>query len=169
MTMSTRVAVMDQGRALQIDAPRVIFRRPADMMVATFIGTPAMNIIPAAVVPTSGGLAIELLGRHIRVATRHEVVLQGLKRVAVGIRPQALRLTPPGPDRITGRVFLREPLGLEDEVLVEASDGTRVKAVTVAGEEFPEGATAGLEFAQQDLYVFHPESSTTLCYGIHHS
>jgi len=54
MTMSTRVAVMDQGRALQIDPPRTIFRRPADMMVATFIGTPAMNIIPAAVVTTPG-------------------------------------------------------------------------------------------------------------------
>ena len=68
MTMSTRVAVMDQGRALQIDPPRVIFRRPADMTVATFIGTPAMNIIPAAVVPTPAGVAIELLGRQIPVA-----------------------------------------------------------------------------------------------------
>ncbi len=46
MTMSTRVAVMDRGQALQVDPPRTIFRHPHDMTVATFIGTPDMNIAP---------------------------------------------------------------------------------------------------------------------------
>ncbi|MGH7752642.1 MAG: ABC transporter ATP-binding protein, partial [Gemmatimonadales bacterium] len=162
MTMSTRVAVMDQGRALQIDAPRTLFRRPADITVASFIGTPAMNIIPAAVVATPSGLAIELLGRQIPVAVGHHAALQGLKRVAVGIRPQALRLVLPGPDRITGRVFLREPLGLEDEVLVETADGTRVKVVTMTEEEFPEGSAIGIEVAPENLYLFDPQSGTVL-------
>lgn len=164
--MSTRVAVMDQGRVLQIDPPRVIFRRPADMTVATFIGTPAMNIIPATVVTTPKGVAIELLGKQITVAPRHHAALQGLKLVEVGIRPQALRLVPPGPDRITGRVFLREPLGLEDEVLVEAADGTRVKIVTAAGEDSPEGSAIGLDFSPRDLYLFELEAGTTVCGGI---
>ena len=65
-----------------------------------------------------------------------------------------------------GRVYLREPLGLEDEVLVETTDGVRVKTVTAAGEEFPEGASVGLDFAPRDLYLFQPEARTTLCYGI---
>ena len=166
MTMSTRVAVMDQGRALQVDPPRVIFRRPADMTVATFIGTPAMNIIPAGVVTMTGGLAIELLGRQIPVAPRHHAALQGLKRVEVGIRPQALRLVPLGRDRITGRVFLREPLGLEDEVLVETAGGTRLKVLTAAMDEFPEGEQVGVDFAPRDLYLFQPEAKTILCYGL---
>ena len=166
MTMSTRVAVMDQGRALQIAPPRELFRRPADMTVATFIGTPAMNIIPALVVTTPSGVAIELLGRLIPVAPRHHAALQGLKRVEVGIRPQALRLVPSGPDWITGRVFLREPLGLEDEVLVETADGTRVRVVSAAGEGFPEGSATGLEFVSGSIHLFQPESKLTLCQGI---
>jgi multiple sugar transport system ATP-binding protein len=166
MTMSTRVAVMEQGRALQIGPPRTIFRHPSDQRVATFIGTPAMNVVPAAVVETPAGVAIELLGWHCPVAPRHHAALQGLKRVEAGLRPQALRLVPAGPDRIGGRVFLREPLGLEDEVLVETADGTRVKAVTAAGDEFPEGAAVGLQFAARDLYLFHPESKATLCHGV---
>jgi multiple sugar transport system ATP-binding protein len=166
MTMSTRVAVMDQGRALQIDPPRTIFRRPADMTVATFIGTPAMNIIRASVVATPGGLAIDLLGQQVPLAPRHHAALQGLKRVAVGIRPHALRLVMPAPDRITGRVFLREPLGLEDEVLVEMANGTQVKVVAAAGEEFPERAAVALDFAPADLYLFHPESGEAICHGI---
>jgi len=166
MTMSTRVAVMDQGRALQIDPPRVIFRRPADMTVATFIGTPAMNIVAATVVATSSGLAIELLGRQIPVAPRNHGPLQGLKRVEVGIRPQSVRLMVPDPQRTTGRVFLREPLGLEDEVLVEMADGTRVRAVTATGEAFPEGAAVSLDLSSRDLYLFQPESKMTLCCGV---
>jgi multiple sugar transport system ATP-binding protein len=165
MTMSTRVAVMDQGRALQIAPPRELFRRPADVTVATFIGTPAMNIIPATVVTTPFGLAIELMGRQIPVAARHHAAFQGLKRVEVGIRPQALRLLPSGPGRIAGRVFLREPLGLEDEVLVETADGTRVKVVTAAGEEFPEKSDVALDWVAQDLNVFQKESGVAVCYG----
>src|SRR5260370_1223888 len=106
MTMSTRVAVMDQGRALQIAPPRDLFRRPADITVATFIGTPAMNIIPALVVTTPSGVALERLGRLIPVAPRHHAALQGLKRVEVGIRPQALRLVPARADWSTGPPFL---------------------------------------------------------------
>jgi multiple sugar transport system ATP-binding protein len=166
MTMSTRVAVMDQGRALQVAPPRELFRRPADMTVATFIGTPAMNILSAVIVTRPSGLAIELLGRQIPVAPCHHAALRGLQRAKVGIRPQALRLVPPTAERITGRVFLREPLGLEDEVLVDTDDGTRVKAVTSVGEEFPEGAVVGLDFGLPDLYLFHSESKETICSGI---
>jgi multiple sugar transport system ATP-binding protein len=166
MTMSTRVAVMDHCRALQIDAPRTLFRRPADVTVATFIGTPAMNIIPATVVTTPSGLAIELLGQRIPVAPRQHPALQGLDRVEAGIRPQALRLMKAQAGRITGRVFLREPLGLEDEVLIVTDDGARVKAVTPAGDEFAEGTVVTLDVTPGDVHLFSPDSKLALCHGV---
>jgi len=162
MTMSTRVAVMDQGRALQIDPPRVIFRRPADITVATFIGTPAMNIIPAAVVTRSSGIVLELLGKQIPVAPGYQAALQELKDVLVGIRPQAIRLSQPRPDAIVGRVFLREPLGLEDEVLMEMAEGTSVKVVTAEGQEFREGVPAALDLVVSQIHLFHPQSKERL-------
>jgi hypothetical protein len=125
-----------------------------------------MNIFPAVVAATPSGLVIELLGRQIPVGPRHSAALQGLKWVDVGIRPQALRLLPPGPGRITGRVFLREPLGLEDEVLVETGDGTRVRVVTGAMEEFPEGSAVGLDVSLRDMYVFQSQSKETIFHGI---
>jgi multiple sugar transport system ATP-binding protein len=166
MTMSTRLAVMDRGSVLQIDSPRHVFRYPHDMTVATFIGTPAMNIVPATVVATASGLAVELLGRHFGVHPRHHAKLRPLTRVAAGLRPQALRLVPPSADRIRGSVFLREPLGLEDEVLVQVGDGLHLKLVANDGQEFAEGAEVGLDFALRDLYLFHPETRRTLCEGI---
>jgi ABC-type Fe3+/spermidine/putrescine transport system ATPase subunit len=124
-----------------------------------------MNIIPATVVTTPSGLAIELLGKQIPIAPGHHTTLRGLKRVDVGIRPHALRLVPPGPDRITGRVFLREPLGLEDEVLVETADGTRVKVVTAAGEEFEEGAAVAIDLPSEQMHLFEVSSRMSLGYG----
>jgi hypothetical protein len=95
--------------------------------------------------------------------------LKGIDRVDAGIRPQALRLVPPMPGKITGKVFLREPLGLEDEVIVQAPDGMRVKIVTGSGQEFLEGSEVSLDFEGKDLYLFHPESKETLCFGINSS
>jgi hypothetical protein len=100
---------------------------------------------------------------------RHDDKLKGVSRVDSGIRPQVFHPVPPTPGKITGRVFLREPLGLEDEVIVQASDGTRVKIVSASGEEFPEGREVSLDFEGKDLYLFNPESKKTLCFGINSS
>jgi hypothetical protein len=50
--------------------------------------------------------------------------------------------------------------------LVEMANGTQVKVVAAAGEEFPERAAVGLEFALADLHLFHPESREAVCHGI---
>ncbi len=166
MTMSSRLAVMDKAKAVQIDRPKNVFMLPRNQTVATFIGTPAMNIIPAAVVSAQGGPVVRFLGGQFRVDLRYHETLKGIDRVDAGIRPQAFRLVPPTPGKITGKVFLREPLGLEDEVIVQTPDGTRVKTVTGSGQEFPEGSEVSLDFETKDLYLFHPESKETLCFGI---
>jgi hypothetical protein len=55
---------------------------------------------------------------------------------------------------------------LEDEVLVETADGTRVKVVTATGEAFPEGREVALDFSGRDVHLFSSESRMTLCHGI---
>jgi ABC-type sugar transport system ATPase subunit len=139
---------------------------PRNQTVATFIGTPAMNIIPAAVVPAPGGLAVRFLGGQFRIDPRHFKKLKGIGRVDAGIRPQTFRLIPPAAGKIVGKVFLREPLGLEDKVIIQAPDGTRVKIVSGTGQEFVEGNEVGLDFGPKDLYLFHAESKEALCFGI---
>jgi multiple sugar transport system ATP-binding protein len=166
MTMSSRLAVMDKGSAIQIDEPRTVFRFPQNQMVATFIGTPAMNLFRAFVVSGPEGKVVSLLGGQFPIHSGHHRKLRDIERVEAGIRPQALRLIPAGRARIRGSVFLREPLGLEDEVLVQIQDETKVKVISESGNAFPEGGEVGLEFDEKDLYLFHPETKETLCFGI---
>ena len=159
MTMSTRLAVMDAGAAVQIDPPRVIFDAPENKTVATFIGTPAMNIVPGGIVQDGDGLAIDLFGRRIAVPADRAQALGARRQVEIGMRPQALRLVAPEGDAIRGTVLLREPLGLEDEFLVQIDDAT-VKVVTSQGRRFAEDSAVGLEIDPRAALPVRPRDRT---------
>ena len=83
MTMSDRVAMMDAGRILQVGTPSELYARPANLRVAQFIGSPAINVLPGRVEPngivTVAGVAVPL-----------GVSLSPGARVSVGLRPEAI-------------------------------------------------------------------------------
>jgi len=166
MTMSSRLAVMDKGAAVQIDRPKNIFMLPQDQVVATFIGTPAMNILPAEIISESNQMILSLLGVLLEIHARHRESLQNHAKVEAGIRPQSLRIVPPTRGKIEGTVFLREPLGLEDEVIIHTAAGMNIKVISASDQEFPEGARVSLDFDPRNLYLFDPQSKKTLCFGI---
>jgi multiple sugar transport system ATP-binding protein len=58
MTMGDRVALLKQGRLQQVDAPQVLYERPANLFVAGFIGSPAMNLVDAALDGDGDGLTV---------------------------------------------------------------------------------------------------------------
>ena len=165
MTMSTRLAMMQAGRPLQIDRPRTVFSRPRSEAVATFIGTPAMNVLDAELVTGPAGLMIDAAGLRLPVAPDRVRRLDGLGRCRLGIRPQALSLVAPGRGRGDGTLVLREALGIEDEFLVDLG-AAQVKAVARADEPWGEGARVGLDIAPADALIFHPETGETLLHGL---
>jgi len=84
MTLGERVAVMRDGRIQQVDTPQTLYRRPANLYVAAFIGSPAMNLVEAEV--TDG--RVQFAGLSIPLPANH--VAPG--RVVLGIRPQDFSL-----------------------------------------------------------------------------
>jgi multiple sugar transport system ATP-binding protein len=129
MTMGDRVAVLKHGVLQQLDAPSVLYRRPSNLFVAGFIGSPAMNLVEATVRRSDGRMAVEF-GSN-RVGLDEDVLgerpaLEGYvdRRVIVGIRPEdmedaELRTDVPPDRRIATQVDLREDMG--SEVLVHFS------------------------------------------------
>jgi sn-glycerol 3-phosphate transport system ATP-binding protein len=81
MTMADQVVLMRNGRIEQDAAPAVLYEKPATIFAARFVGTPPMNVVPAAFVPET--LAASPLGRP-------------RDTLAVGVRPEAVRLSPGG-------------------------------------------------------------------------
>jgi multiple sugar transport system ATP-binding protein len=84
MTLGQRVAVLRDGRIQQVDSPQALYRRPANLFVAAFIGSPAMNLVEASV----DGDAVEFGGVRIPVAPGYAPSVDG-GRVVLGIRPEA--------------------------------------------------------------------------------
>jgi multiple sugar transport system ATP-binding protein len=118
MTMGHRVAVLRDGDLQQCDTPAMLYHAPANLFVAGFIGSPAMNMLPAA---ASGPLRIA--GADLGVADD-----QGGDRTTVGFRPETVAVTPTGP--VAARIRTVEDLGSEVFVhLVIDHDGAEHRIV----------------------------------------
>ena len=120
MTMGHRVALLNDGLLQQVDTPRAMYDRPANVFVAGFIGSPAMNLRRAGVADGAvvlGGARLPL-AESVRVADGTEVT--------VGLRPESLAVaTSETPGVIKLEVSLVEQLGADAYVHgVLAGDGT---------------------------------------------
>jgi multiple sugar transport system ATP-binding protein len=140
MTMGTRVAVLKDGRLLQVDSPQRLYDEPVNLFVATFIGSPAMNLLAGTVeLGEAGRLAVRVGCQRLVLDEAVVAAHPGLPElvggsVVVGIRPEALSdvAVEPGapPDRVLGAtVDLVESLGAELVVHVAVTD------LPVAGDD----------------------------------
>jgi multiple sugar transport system ATP-binding protein len=129
MTMGDRVAVIKKGELQQVDAPQFLYDHPANLFVAGFIGSPAMNMVEADLVREDGGLYAVFGSTRLRVADEVVSERPGIRayeghRVIAGIRPENMEdasIMPIIPEdrRMKVDIVLREALG--SEVLVHFS------------------------------------------------
>ena len=158
MTMGSRVAVLRDGVVQQVDAPQDLYDRPANLFVATFIGSPSMNLYRAGLNRGSGGrIAVRIGSTDLELPTATLAGRPQLEsfignEVVVGIRPEAfydLDFRRAGSDRqaLTAVVDLVESLGAD--LLVHARIGAVVVAVdgSDSKEPAPTDAQAGFERA----------------------
>jgi multiple sugar transport system ATP-binding protein len=125
MTMGDRVAVMRDGELQQVDTPQRLYDVPANLFVASFVGSPAMNIFEAAVRRDNERLLCKVGDSEFELpadltAARPALADYGDRRLAVGIRPEDVREAA-GWDgaRLRGRIILVESLGSEQLVHIE--------------------------------------------------
>jgi multiple sugar transport system ATP-binding protein len=86
MTMGSRIAVLNQGVLQQVDTPRRLYDQPANLFVASFIGSPAMNLVPASVDHASGSLATSM--GVLRLTDIQREALGRREQVVLGLRPE---------------------------------------------------------------------------------
>ncbi|HET7715295.1 MAG TPA: ABC transporter ATP-binding protein [Bauldia sp.] len=116
LTMADRIAIMRAGVIEQIASPHAIFAKPANVFVASFIGTPQMNLIEAAFAEVAEGEAELAFGdQRLRLAVNGAArALAKGKTMTFGVRPRAFTLAGAASERtISGSVELIEPMGAE--------------------------------------------------------
>jgi multiple sugar transport system ATP-binding protein len=111
MTMGHRVAVLSQGRLQQCDTPRVLYDSPANVFVAGFIGSPAMNLCQAPL-GVDGHAELNGLRVELPAAAAASAASKGLSEVVLGLRPESIELAADA-DGIPARVEVVEELGAD--------------------------------------------------------
>ena len=167
MTLASRIAVMDNGLIRQFAAPETVYEQPADLFVAGFMGSPAMNLVPARVVQ-DGGIWLEVedargnvrlavpagstasvgahVGRHLQLELRPEIITQQGTQ-----RPSEFLCTFQRP------VDVVEPTG-PDTMIVFDLGGVEMIARVHPEDRAPIGSLYSFEVNMDKAKLFDPES-----------
>jgi multiple sugar transport system ATP-binding protein len=149
LALADRVAVLRDGCVRQCDAPGIVYSRPADVFVARFVGTPPMNLLPAAALADHAAVRARLAGRDPA-------------RVTVGLRPHALEAHASArPDSLSLEVALVEPAGAQTWV-VGGAGAARMKGRLAPGAALAPGAMAHFRFAADAVHLFDAASGRRL-------
>jgi multiple sugar transport system ATP-binding protein len=156
MTMGDRVAVLRGGVLQQLDSPQRLYDSPANLFVATFIGSPSMNLVEATIERRDDGLVCMVGDQELAIPrdVERRLAAHAGRTVALGIRPERLEhaaLVPscPQDQRLRGVVRLTEALGsallahvevaarpvVHDEVLEGAADEVVVEGIREEARE----------------------------------
>jgi multiple sugar transport system ATP-binding protein len=156
MTMADLIVVMRDGRLQQVGTPAQIYGRPANLFVATFCGSPPMNIL-------DGDIADGVFRHESGVISLSAGVRPG--RARLGFRPEHASLVERGrPGALTGEIYVLEPLGNETLVTVKAADSL-INLRAPSGFERPIGDPCGVQPEPGHLHLFDVETGAALDEG----
>ena len=151
MTMAHRIVVLNAGRVEQFGTPMELYHHPATRFVATFIGQPNMNLVPATVLGVeAAGLAVELDGGGRLTLPVETATAKKGDRVEVGIRPENATLG----EGLALRVRVLERLGGVSITYGALPNGQRFCAALHGDAAVAEGQTIGLAVNPADCHVF---------------
>ena len=163
MTMAHRVAVMAGGLLQQVDTPANVYNHPANRFVAGFLGSPPMNLLEgradlqARAISLDG--AVWDLGEDAGQALDR---LRGREQVVLGLRPEHVRLwSEARPGAVPGRVYVSEPVGNENVVVVRL--GRQMLTARVSAElELDYDQAVWVSAAAERMHFFEPETGQAI-------
>ena len=150
MALSDRVAVLKDGKLMQVAPPEEIYHRPANAFVAGFVGSPPMNLIEGKVE------AANFISGQLTIALKRTVNLPSGSAATLGLRPEHIQLAPPAASALAGVIDDVEPLGNEHIVTVVVAEIPLL--VRVIEAQPPKlGAQVSVHFEPSSLHLFGPD------------
>jgi multiple sugar transport system ATP-binding protein len=159
LSMGDRIAVMNQGRIVQVDTPLAVYEHPQDKFVGDFVGTPPMNFLAARVETNGAGPTVRVGGGTFAIDRSDGLANRDL---LLGIRAEAITVeTEPADGLIKAGVVVVEPLGSHN--LITARAGDDVVKISAPNHFFPEpGADIWLRFRQAQIRWLDRESGKVI-------
>lgn len=165
MTMATRIAVMNKGILQQLDTPQNLYDRPANLFVAGFIGSPAMNFFDAKIRKVDGGAVVDINGTTLKVPQSKAATYLPFdgKSVVFGIRPEDIHNPEFQPQNITAssieaKVDIIELMGNEIYLYLVSGNSNYVARVDPR-TRFTIGDKVNLIFNMDNMHIFDPSQN----------
>jgi len=161
MTLADRIVVLSAGRVEQVGAPLELYERPANLFVAKFIGSPAMNIIPAIVTETGATTTVTLTGgKSVTLDMPTDASEKG-KSASFGVRPEDLRIATDENYLFEGEVSIVEALGEVTQLYIEGLvDGEPIIVKIPGITDIQRGHKMRFAADRQKLHLFNAEGHT---------
>ena len=154
MTLADRIVAFDDGRIQQIGSPLELYRRPSNLFVAGFIGSPRMNLLPGTV--EAGGLVRLSATSGAPIPLPAAATLPAGQAVTIGLRPEALELDrEAGPDpALSGEILSLEQLGNISYAHVQCDGLPPIIVQLHASATHARGSKATATFSAGDIHLF---------------
>ena len=161
MTMSDRIALLNEGVLQQVATPDELYYRPANVFTASFIGSPPMNMTDGRLVEKDDRLYVDALHFSLDLTEFKSILAPHVGgEVILGVRPEDISLhETPGGERIKARVYVAEPLG--GKAIVSLHIGDILFKVETAEEWKPE-ATVWASINKRKLHLFDKKNGTLI-------
>jgi multiple sugar transport system ATP-binding protein len=162
MTLADKLIVMNAGRIQQVGRPEELYRNPRNVFVAGFIGSPPMNFIEVQYDPAERAL----IGPDFQypLGPRWLDLLRNRPAgtLILGIRPESIQvIASPSPGMVPASVYVMEQLGRE--ILLDVKIGPQtLRAFVPADTRLQMGQEVWLQFQEEALYLFDPETEVSL-------
>ena len=168
MTLGDKIVVLHEGRVQQVGTPLTLYQQPTNRFVATFIGSPTINLLPARVIEVSGAGARLQLGNGSKALAAVDVSqLQVGESVEVGLRPEHCDVLAPGvapgadDTALDAEIMLVEHLGESNLLYLKMDDGQELIVRGDGNAEVRLGDSVIVRAPSSALYLF--KSDGTAC------
>jgi multiple sugar transport system ATP-binding protein len=157
MTMSDRIAIMNDGRIEQIGSRDEVYNYPNNVFVAKFIGNPSMNIFDATVRSfTEDKATVEIHGSEIEFIPEFTDIGDVGETVQIGVRPQDIHVGT-GDGHLKCELVLVEPIDERALATLQADFG-EIQASIPSENDLTEGTTVSVSLSTEDIYVFDAQT-----------
>ena len=163
LTMADRIGILNEGRLLQLGTPDDIYNHPANLFVATFVGSPQINVIEAEIAGTE--LTLPSLGIKADLTAPQYAILKdsGISKIHLGIRPEEILVVSEdsGKGCCTGIVRFKQSMGAEDILNIKVGEGL-LKAIVSPQLKIKPGDTIIISVDISRSHLFEMETGNAI-------
>ncbi|OXM16302.1 ABC transporter ATP-binding protein [Paenibacillus herberti] len=172
MTMGTRICVMKDGLIMQVDTPEVVYNRPVNRFVASFIGSPEMNFLQGTIMEKERSLYFSTKRFFMEIPySMHEALRAGGnvdRSVTMGIRPENLQIVreldepPTDGTQITGIVTFSELMGADRYIHLDLGHEQKLVIRAPAFTKYADGTRLEVTMKSEFINFFHRETGNAI-------